>query len=213
MKILAAILTVTALLVGDASAQYSSAKRQASSLEGKINERHRAAEDGAPPPGLPPRPGSAQPATPPASAPQPPPASAPIKPTSQQLAASKLKADIAEAHKQGAATAELKKQFAGNLAAAVSGSSRPSAAALAKFGDGLLSALAAKNVSLAEDTKLIKAIVTSLNSKGLSATRLQEINDEVQGWLTKAGVPAGDATLNAQNLAGVVAEVQNGPAS
>lgn len=213
MKTLLAILTATSLLAGSASAQYSSAKRQAGSLEGKINERHKAAEDGAPPPGLPPKPGSARPTAPPAPAAQPPPAAAPIKPTSQQVAAAKLKADIVETRKQGAATAELKKQFAADLAAAVSGSSRPSAAALTRFGDGLLTALAAKDVALTDDTKLIKAIITSLNSKGLSATRLQEINDEVHAWLTKAGVPAGDATLTAQNLAGVVAEIQNGTAN
>lgn len=211
MKTLVAILTVTALLIGSASAQYSSAKRQAGSLEGKINERHKAAEDGAPPPGLPPKSGSAQtskPAPPPV-----PPAAAPIKPTSQQLAATKLKADIAAARAKGEATAELKRQFAADLAAAVSGSSRPSPAALAKFGDGLLTALVPKSVALTDDTKLIKAIIASLNSKGLSATRLQEINDEFQALLTKAGMAAGDASLAAQNLAGVVTEVQNGTAN
>lgn len=210
MKTLVAILTVTTLLIGNADAQYSSAKRQAGSLEGKINERHKAAEDGTPPPGLPPKSGSAQTPPPP---PPPVPAAAPIKPSSQQMAATKLKADITAARAKGEATAELKKQFAADLAAAVSGSSRPSPAALAKFGDGLLTALVPRSVALTDDTKLIKAIIVSLNSKGLSATRLHEINNEFQTLLTKAGVAAGDATLAAQNLADVVTEVQNGTAN
>ena len=207
MKNLAAILLTMVLLAGNASAQYSTAKRMARDLPGKINERHNAAEEGAPPPGLPPKLGAAQPATPPAQAPQP--VAAPIKPTTQQLAASKLKADITEAHTKGEATAEMKKQFVTDLAAAAQGRSQPSAAALAKFGESLLAALAAKNITLTEDAKMIKAIVVSLNSAGLSAARLQELNDEVQAVLTKAGVPVGEASLAAQNLAAVVSDIQS----
>ena len=207
MKTLVAILLTMSLLVSNASAQYSSAKRQARGLESKINDRHNAAEDGAPPPGLPPKPGTAQPASP--TPPTAQPANAPIKPTTQQLAASKLKSDIAAAHTNGVATAEMKHQFVIDLASAAQGRSQPSAVALAKFGEALLTSLAAKNIALTEDTKLIKAIVVSLNSAGLYPARLQELNDEVQAVLIKAGVPTGEASVASQNLAVVVSDIQS----
>lgn len=208
MKTPVAILLTMSLVVINTSAQYSGAARQARGLQGKINDRHNAAEDGAPPPGLPPKPGTALPA-PPAAQP-PPPVVAPIKPTSQQLAAAKLKADIVEARAKGAVTAEMKKQFFTDLAAAAQGRGQPSVGALTKLGEALLTSLAAKNIALTEDTRLVKAIVVSLNSGGLSATRLQELNDEVQALLTKAGVPSDEASLTGQKLAAVVADIQIG---
>lgn len=212
MKTCLAAVLILALCATTARAQYSSAKRMARDAENKINERHRGAEEGAPPPGLPPR-GAAAPQTAPAGQPpaQTPPAVAPpVKPASQQVAAAKLKADITEAHGKGEASTELKKQFVADLAAAVQGRSRPSPAALEKFGSGLLPALAAKNVSLAGMDKMIKAIIVSLNSAGLSPARLQELNNEVQAVLTQAGVPAADINSAAQNLAAVVSEIQGG---
>lgn len=204
-------LLVLALCASTACAQYSTAKRMARDAENKINERHKSAEEGAPPPGLPARRGATAPTPPPPPAPTPQPAvAAPVKPSSQQVAAAKLKADIAEAHSKGEASADLKKQFVADLAVAVQGRSRPSPAALEKFGSGLLTALAAKNVSLAGTDKLIKAIIVSLNSAGLSATRLQELNNEVQSLLAQAGVPASDVSLASQNLAAVVSDIQSG---
>jgi hypothetical protein len=207
MKTSVAVLFVALLMAGNGSAQYARIQQKARDLPGKINERHNAAEDGAPPTGLPPRPGAAQPASPPGA---PPAVAAPIKPSTQQQAATKLKADIAEARARGEATSEMKKQFAQDLSAAAQGSSRPSPAALAKFGDSLLPSLAAKQVKLTDDTKLIKAIVVSLNSGGLSGSRLQEINEEVQAVLTKSGVPPGEVSVVGQNLGAVVTEIQSG---
>ena len=121
-----------------------------------------------------------------------------------------MKADLAAAHAKGEATDEMKKEFAKDLAAAVSGSSRPSPAALAKFGDGLLPAIAAKGVTLTSDAKLVQNIVISLNCAGLSSTRLKEIADEVETILTKSAVPPGEAANVKQNLGAVSAEVQSG---
>ena len=205
MKTLVAVLLLALLTAGSASAQYARIKQKARELPDKINERHNAAENGAPPPGLPPKPGVAQPAAPAAA----PPPAAPIKPSTQQQAATKLKADIAEVRAKGEATAELKKQFAQDLSAAAQGSSRPSPAALTKFGGSLLTAVAAKKVTLTDDAKLVKSVVVSLNSAGLSASRLQEINEELQAVLTKSGVPAGETSLVAQDLGVVVAEIQS----
>lgn len=211
MKTLVPVLLAVALVAGTASAQnVGRLKQKARDLPGKMTERHNGAENGAPPPGPPPKPGTAQPPSTTPTAPQP--AAAPIKPTTQQQAVAKLRADIAEVHTKGEATAELKKQFTRDLAAAAQGSGQPAAATVAKFGEGLLTALAAKNVSLADDAKLVKAIVVSLNSVGLSASRQQELNDEIQAVLTKAGVPAGEVSLAGQNLAAMVAEIQSSAA-
>jgi hypothetical protein len=208
MKTLVAVLVLAILMAGNASAQYAPLKQKARDFGGKMTERHNGAAEGAPPPGLPPKPGAAQPASPPAV--QPP--AAPIKPSSQQQAATKLKADIAEARAKGEATAELKKQFALDLSAAAQGNSRPSLAALTKFGESLLTSVAAKKTGPADDAKLVKNVVVSLNSAGLSASRLQEINEEVQAVLSKSGVPAGETSLIGQNLGAVVAEIQSSAA-
>ena len=208
MKSLVAVLLLAILMAGNASAQYAPLKQKARDFGGKMTERHNGAADGAPPPGLPPKPGAAQPASP-ATA-QPP--AAPIKPSTQQQAATKLKADIAEARAKGEATAELKKQFALDLSAAAQGNSRPSLAALTKFGESLLTVVAAKSITLTDDTKLVKSVVVSLNSAGLSASRLQEINEEVQAVLTKSGVSPGETSLVAQHLGAVVAEIQSSAA-
>lgn len=214
MKTLVAVLLSGVLMVGNACAQYAPLKQKARDLPGKMTERHNAAAEGAPPPGLPPKSGAGQPVPPPGTAPGAPPAAAaaPIKPSSQQQAATKLKADIAEARAKGEATAEMKKQFVQDLSSAVQGSSRPSAAALDKFGESLLTPLAVKNATPPDDTKLVKAIVVSLNCAGLSAARLQEINDEVQTVLTKSGVSSAAASLVGQNLGAVVADIQSGAA-
>ena len=213
MKTLVAVLLSGVLMAGNAGAQYAPLKQKARDLPGKMTERHNAAAEGAPPSGLPPKSGVGQPAPPPGSAPgAPPAAAAPIKPSSQQQAATKLKGDIAEARAKGEATAEMKKQFVQDLSAAAQGSSRPSAAALTKFGESLLTALAAKSITLADDTKLVKSVVVSLNSAGLSPSRLQEINDEVQAVLTKSGVAPGETSFVAQNLGAVVAEIQSSAA-
>ena len=207
MKTWIAILAIAGILAGNASAQYSKIKEKARSLPGQMTERHNAAADGAPPaapsPGAPSRNAPAPPATPPA------PVTA-VKPSAQQLAATKLKADLAAAHAKGEATDEMKKEFAQDLAAAVSGNSRPSPATLAKFGDSLLPTVAAKEVALTSDAKLVQNIVISLNCTGLSGSRLTEIADEVETVLTKSGVPAGAAGVVKQNLGALAAEIQSG---
>lgn len=195
-------LLVTSVAV---NAQYVRAIEKAKQANSQVNQRqNEALNEGS---NSAAQPGAAKPANPqqPATTA---PAAAPIKPSTQQQAATKLKADITEAHTKGEVTAEMKKQFATDLGAAAMGSYRPSPAALAKLSDALLPAVAAKNVSHADDAKLVKAIVVSLNSAGLSSSRLQELNDEVQGVLTKAGVPAGDAAVIGQNLAAAVGEIQ-----
>lgn len=203
------MLVVAGVLTGSVHAQYSRIKDKARSLPGQMTERHNAAADGAPPanppPGAPSRNAPAQPPPPPVAAPV-----AAVKPGAQQLAATKLKADLAAAHAKGEATDEMKKEFAQDLAAAISGSSRPSPATLAKFGDSLLPTVAAKEVALTSDAKLVQNIVISLNCSGLSSTRLKEIADEVETVLTKSGVPAGAAGVVKQNLGAVAAEVQSG---
>ena len=199
---------VVGLLTGRADAQYSRIKEKARALPGQMTERHNAAADGAPPPGLPPKSAPGQPPAPPPATPVAP--VAPVKPSTQQLAATKLKADLASAHAKGEATDEMKKQFAQDLSAAISGSSRPSPAALAKFGDSLLPTVSAKGVVLTSDAKLVQNIVISLNCAGLSSTRLKEIADELETVLTKSGVPPAEAGIVKQNLAAVAAEVQSG---
>ena len=208
MKTWIAILVVAGVLINSANAQYSRIKEKARALPGQMTERHNAAADGAPPPGLPPKNAPGQP-PPPATAAPPAPV-APVKPSAQQLAATKLKTDLAAAHAKGEATDEMKKQFAQDLSAAVSGSRRPSPAALAKFGDSLLPTVAAKEVTLTSDAKLVQNIVISLNCAGLSSTRLKEIADEVETVLTKSGVPPGAAGIVKQNLGAVAGEVQSG---
>jgi hypothetical protein len=209
MKRTIAVLLITAFCGIHAQAQYSRLKDKARNLDDKINERHNAAENGTPPPGLPPKAGAAKPGAPaPAATPQP--VVAPVKPGNQQQAATKLKADIAAARAQGEVTGEAKKQFAQDMKLAVMGSSQPSLATLAAFTESFLPAVAAKNVSPASDAKLVQNIVISLNCGGLSASRLTEIAGEMESALTKAGAPAPDAAKAAQGLTAIIAEVKNG---
>jgi len=201
-----AVLLITACCGLQVQAQYSGLKNKARGLDDKINERHNAAENGVPPPGPPPKAGTANPATP--AAPQP--VMAPVKPSNQQQAATKLKADIAAARAQGEVTTEAKKQFAQDMKLAVMGSSQPSPAAMTAFAESFLPVVAAKKVSPAGDAKLVQNIVISLNCAGLSATRMTEIAGEMEGTLTKAGASAPDAAKAAQGLTAIIAEVQGG---
>src|SRR5688572_29129271 len=153
MKRTIAVLLITVFCGIHVQAQYSRLKDKARNLDDKINERHNAAENGAPPPGLPPKAGAAKTAAP-AATPQP--IVAPVKPGNQQQAATKLKADIAAARAQGEVTDEAKKQFAQDMKLAVMGSSQPSPATLAAFAESFLPAVAAKNVSSASDAKLVQ---------------------------------------------------------
>lgn len=200
------VLLLTAFCSLHAQAQYSRVKDKARGLDDKINERHNAAENGAPPPGPPPKAGTANPAAPAT----PPTIVAPAKPSNQQQAATKLKADIAAARARGEVTDEAKKQFAQDMKLAVMGSSQPSPAALTAFADIFLPAVAAKKVSSASDAKLVQNIVISLNCAGLSASRMTEIAGEMESALTKAGAPAPDAAKAAQGLTAIIAEVQGG---
>lgn len=205
MKRTLVVLLIAAFFGLPAQAQYSRLKDKARNLDDKINERHNTAENGAPPPGSPAKAGTARPA-----APQP--VVAPVKPSNQQQAATKLKADIAAARARGEVTEEARKQFAQDLKLAVMGNSQPSPAALTAFADSFLPVVAAKNVSAANDTKLVQNIVISLNCAGLSATRMTEIVGEVESGLAKAGAPAPDAAKAAQGLTTIIAEVQGGGA-
>ena len=204
MKSPVAILLLTVLLASNAGAQYSRAIQKAKGLPDKINERYRTAENGAPPPGP-----AAPPAAPAAPTAAQPPA-APIKPSTQQQAATKLKADLVEVRAKGEATAEMKKQFVQDLSATVQGYNRPSLEALTRFSESLLAATATKKSTLADDARLVKNIVISLNSAGLSTERLQEISEEIQAVLTKSGVSADQTGLIAQNLSAAVSDVQSG---
>lgn len=208
MKRTIAVLLVTAFCGLNASAQFSRVKEKARNLDDKMTERHNGAENGAPPPGPPPKVGTAKPAAP--TAPQP--VAAPVKPSTQQQAATKLKADIAAARARGEVTAEAKKQFAQDLKLAVMGSSQPSPATLEKFSEDFLPAIAAKNVTPASDAKIVQNIVVSLNCAGLSASRLTEITGEMERALTKAGAPTVEAAKAAQGLTAIIAEVQGGVA-
>lgn len=209
MKTTLAILMVLVLGAVSAPAQFSRVKEKARNLDDKMTERHNSAENGAPPPGPAPKNSPAQPGKPAAPA-TPQPVLAPIKPSTQQQAATKLKADIAAARTKGEVTAEAKKEFAQDLKLAVLGSSQPSPAALATFSERFLPAVAARNVTAASDAKLVQNIVISLNCAGLSASRMSEITGEVQGALTKAGAAEGDATKVAESLTAIIAEVQSG---
>jgi hypothetical protein len=206
MKRTITVLLIAAFCAVNAQAQYSRLKDKARNLDDKINERHNAAENGTPPPGPTPKTGPAKPAAP--ATPQT--VVAPVKPSTQQQAATKLKADIAAARARGEVTADAKKQFAQDMKLAVLGSSQPTPATLTAFAESFLPAVAAKNVSPASDTKLVQNIVISLNSAGLSATRLTEIAGEMESSLTKAGAPAPDAAKTAQGLTAIIAEVQAG---
>lgn len=206
MKRTIAVLLVTAFCGLQAQAQYSRLKDKARNLDDKINERHNAAENGAPPPGPPPKAGTAKPAAP-ATAQT---VVAPVKPSNQQQAATKLKADIAAARARGEVTDEAKKQFSQDMKLAVMGSSQPSPSTLTAFAESFLPAVAAKSVSPASDAKLVQNIVISLNCAGLSATRMTEIAGEMEGALAKAGAPAPAAAKAAQGLTAIIAEVQGG---
>jgi hypothetical protein len=201
MKIPVAITVAVMIISLTAEAQYVRAIQRAKEVSGQVTQRQKSADNESAP-GAP-----AQPAAKPAT---PQPVVAPVKPSTQQQAATKLKADIAEARIKGEATADLKKQFVQDLAVAALGHSKPSPAALAKFGEALLPAVAAKNVTLTDDSKLVKAIVVLLNSAGLPSTRLQELNDEVQGVLAKAGVSTADVGSIGEDLSAVAAEIQSG---
>lgn len=190
-----------AALVLSASAVFAGMEtipQRARDLGPKINQRHQDAMEGAP----------AAPAGKPAPAAQPQPPAAPPTPTTAQQSLAKLKADIAAVRKSGKPAPEQKKEFVNDLFAAVRGNSQPSPAAVAKFAGSFLSAVAPKSVALTNDTKVVQAIILSLNSGGLSMTRLSEINDEFAQHLTTAGLTAGDAASVAADLKAVVADIQ-----
>ena len=218
MKSPVAILLAALLMAGHTFAQYAPIKQRARDASEKTTERQNATAEGAPPPGpgspyarYGPRPGQppgappaepAQPAAPVAPA-------APVKPSTQQTAATKLKTDIAEARGKTEATADMKKQFVQDLGAAAQGRCRPSSGSLTRFGESLLTTVVAKPAAPADDAKLVKALVVSLNSAGLPAARSKEINDEVRAMLTKSGVTEAEASLVAQNLGAVVSDIQS----
>ena len=217
MKTTALVLLTTFLLVGLANAQYTTPQQRARNVSGRMTEQQNtaaqtdpyAARYGLKPgPGQPP--GAPPPGTPPPAAPAVPAAPvAPVTPSTQQVAATKLKADIGEVRGKGEVNADMKKQFVTDLNAVAQGRIRPSSGTVTRFGDSLLTSLSGKSATAAEDTKLVKAIVVSFNSAGLSAARVQELNAEVRGVLTKSGVSATDATLVGEHLAAVVSDLQS----
>ena len=218
MKTTALVLLTTLLLVGLANAQYTTPQQRARNVSSKMTEQQNTAAQTdpyssrygirppAPAPGAPP--GSPPGTPPPAAAPVAP--APPVKPSAQQLAATKLKTDIGEARGKGEVTADMKKQFVTDLNAVAQGRVRPSPGSVTRFGESLLTSLAGKSALAAEDAKLVKALVVSFNSAGLPAARLQELNAEVRGVLTKSGVAAADATLVGENLSAVVSDIQSG---
>jgi len=208
MKSPALILLTSLLMAGIAGAQYAPAKQRARDVSGRMTERQNVTADGSPASryGLP---QTAPPATPPPTAENS--VSAPtIKPSTQQQAATKVKADLAEARAKGEATAELKKQFVQDLSATAQGYNRPSLAALTRFGESLLTAVATKKGTAADDARLVKNVVISLNSAGLSPARLQEISEEIHAVLTKSGISADETSLITQHLSAAVSDIQSG---
>lgn len=209
MRRIVASLLMAALCSVQVQAQFSRVKDKARNLDDKMTERHNSAENGAPPPpGAPPKTGAAKPATPAT----PLPLAAPAKPSTQQQAATKLKADIAAARAKGEVTEEAKKQFAQDLKLAVMGSSHPTPATLNTFAESFLPTAAGRDVSPANDARIVQNIVVSLNCAGLSASRMAEIRGELESSLTKSGAPAAAAAKAAQDLAAIIAEVQGGGA-
>ena len=213
MKTLALIL-FTALMTTVSNAQYTTPQQRAKNVSGKMTEQQNtaaqpdafAARYGIKPgqPGGAPAPGTPPPAAPPV-APAP-----PVKPSGQQVAATKLKSDIGEARGKSEVSADMKKEFVTDLKAVAQGRVRPAEGSVTRFGEGLLTSIAGKTATAAEDTKLVKAIVVSFNSAGLSAARVQELNAEVRGVLTKSGVSAADATMIGEHLSAVVSDIQSG---
>ncbi len=215
MKSLALMLLTPFLLVGLANAQYTTPQQRAKNVSSKTTEQQNTAAQTdpysrygirPPAPGAPP---GTSPGTPPPAAPPVAPAP-PVKPSGQQVAATKLKADIGEARGKGEVNADMKKQFVTDLNAVAQGRVRPSSGTVTRFGESLLTSLAGKTATAAEDTKLVKAIVVSFNSAGLSASRVQELNAEVRGVLTKSGIAAADAMTVGENLSAVVSDIQSG---
>lgn len=212
MKTTASVLLTTLLLGGLAHAQYTTPQQRARNVSGRMTEQQNTAAQTdvysrygirPPAPGVPPgEPPAAPPATPVPTAP-------PIKPSAQQVAATKLKADIGEARGKGEVTAEMKKQFVHDLEAVAQGRIRPSSGSVTRFGESLLTAIAGKTATASEDAKLVKAIVISFNSAGLPAARVQEINAEVRGVLTKSGVASADASVVGENLSAVVSDIES----
>lgn len=201
MKTHVALLLVLTLTATTVSAQYSRIIQKARSLDDKMTQRHNSA-DGAPPPGVAPaKPGA--PATPQ-------PAVAPLKPSTQQQAATKLKADIATARNKGEVSAEAKREFAADLKLAVLGSSRPDAEALQAFAGSFLPTVAAKGVAATGDSRLVQNIVIALNSAGLSASRLGEITSELESTLTKSGAEGAAAAKSGQDLRAIIDQIQSG---
>lgn len=215
------ILLTAILLANIASAQYANSIRKANEVSGKMTaQQNAAAAEGTPPPGPSPYdrygkrpgqpPGAPVPGAPPAEQPAAPVAPvAPVKPSAQQLAATKLKTDIAEARGKSEVSADMKKQFEKDLAAVAQGRVRPSPGSVGRFGESLLAALAGKTATAVDDAKLVKAIVVSFNSAGLPASRTQEINNEVRTLLTKSGASAADASVVGENLSAVVSDLQS----
>ena len=220
MKSPAPLILATVLMAGIASAQYAPIKQRARDASAATTERQNVTPEGNPGPnayssryGLKPgqAPGALPPGAPPAAQPAVPvvPA-APVKPSAQQTAATKLKTDITEARAKGEATTDMKKQFVQDLAALAQGRIHPSPGTVSRFGESLLTTLAAKNASSADDTKLVKALMVCFNSAGLPPARLQELNAEVKAVLTKSGAPDAEVTLIGENLAAVVSDIQSG---
>jgi hypothetical protein len=205
MKKSLVVFVAFALAAGDLLAQVPPGLPQkARKLGDRINQRHQQGDPenspATPPPGAPAKPAA------------PAPASQPALPPSPQQIATKLKADLTGVHAKGEATADAKKEFVQDLFAAVRGNSQPSPAVLAKFGESLLTAVAAKGVTLTDESKLVQNIITSLNCAGLSASRLKEINDEVQALLTKSGAAADAAAEVGDHLRAVATEIQTSAA-
>jgi hypothetical protein len=212
MKKIIALLLITAVCAGSASAQNTSRmKDRARSLDDKINERHTKEGDPGPPGPAPtpaPQPGAPAPATPPPSGQRL--VMPPSKPGTQQQAATKLKAAIAALRAKGEVTAEDKKQFTQELKDSAIGSGKPKPESLEKLTDTLLPLIAAKTVLPSSDAKIVQSLVVSLNSGGLSASRMVEIGDEVEAGLTKVGIAAPEAAKVKEQLAVVIADVRGG---
>ncbi len=215
MKKTIALFLVVAAACGPAVAQYGNVKQKARDVNNRINERHNAAGEGAPPPGYAERYGirpgtpAPQPAAPAAPAAAPP-VAAPAKPSTQQQAATKLKADIAAVRTKGEVSAEDKKQFIEDLQLAVLGKSRPSHTTLTQFTDGFLPVIAAKGTTAANDAKIVQNLVVALNCAGLSGTRTKEIVGEVEGALTRSGAAAPEAGKASEKLGIIMVEIQGG---
>jgi hypothetical protein len=105
-------------------------------------------------------------------------------------------------------TAAQIQQFAGSLAAAAQGASRPSSATLQKLSKDLLGSLSEKPLNANLRTRLVQNLLAVLNGSTLTAPQANNIIGDIQGVLQMGGTPAEKATVIAEDVRSVSAQVR-----